>query len=136
DAGGEWVLGGPDWLPGPVGQFGRHAGPVFFFQAEDGIRALHVTGVQTCALPIYWAGVEQGIAYARVLGNTRLNCLAGLKPAELRSEERRVGKGCRSRWAAGFRTRESRTGADNDRLDGQDGQAGHEACAEGRHATG
>src|SRR6266496_644209 len=25
----------------------------FFFQAEDGIRALYVTGVQTCALPIY-----------------------------------------------------------------------------------
>src|SRR2546430_4556069 len=28
---------------------------VFFFQAEDGIRDLTVTGVQTCALPI-WAG--------------------------------------------------------------------------------
>src|SRR5690349_23783185 len=26
---------------------------LFFFQAEDGIRALYVTGVQTCALPIY-----------------------------------------------------------------------------------
>src|SRR5690606_39580873 len=25
---------------------------VFFFQAEDGIRVFHVTGVQTCALPI------------------------------------------------------------------------------------
>src|SRR5690606_41133173 len=25
----------------------------FFFQAEDGIRAFHVTGVQTCALPIF-----------------------------------------------------------------------------------
>src|SRR5690606_40018984 len=25
---------------------------VFFLQAEDGIRAFHVTGVQTCALPI------------------------------------------------------------------------------------
>src|SRR6266496_6194116 len=25
---------------------------LFFFQAEDGIRALYVTGVQTCALPI------------------------------------------------------------------------------------
>src|SRR5690606_41102821 len=25
---------------------------IFFFQAEDGIRDLHVTGVQTCALPI------------------------------------------------------------------------------------
>src|SRR5688572_32806076 len=29
----------------------------FFFQAEDGIRDLTVTGVQTCALPIYWSGI-------------------------------------------------------------------------------
>src|SRR5690606_41175496 len=28
----------------------------FFFQAEDGIRDFHVTGVQTCALPIYPVG--------------------------------------------------------------------------------
>ena len=27
---------------------------VFFFQAEDGIRDTSVTGVQTCALPIYY----------------------------------------------------------------------------------
>src|SRR5690606_41181040 len=27
----------------------------FFFQAEDGIRDFHVTGVQTCALPIWRA---------------------------------------------------------------------------------
>src|SRR5690606_40001941 len=26
----------------------------FFFQAEDGIRDFHVTGVQTCALPIWF----------------------------------------------------------------------------------
>src|SRR5690606_40639732 len=26
----------------------------FFFQAEDGIRDFHVTGVQTCALPIFF----------------------------------------------------------------------------------
>src|SRR2546428_11102516 len=31
----------------------------FFFQAEDGIRALIVTGVQTCALPI-WPRVDLG----------------------------------------------------------------------------
>src|SRR2546430_8799054 len=30
---------------------------VFFFQAEDGIRDLTVTGVQTCALPISVVGV-------------------------------------------------------------------------------
>src|SRR2546430_9965652 len=33
---------------------------VFFFQAEDGIRDLTVTGVQTCALPI-----SQGVHPAR-----------------------------------------------------------------------
>src|SRR5699024_2137998 len=33
--------------------------PFFFFQAEDGIRARNVTGVQTCALPIC-AGQERG----------------------------------------------------------------------------
>src|SRR5204862_2558330 len=31
----------------------RTAASPFFFQAEDGIRELYVTGVQTCALPIY-----------------------------------------------------------------------------------
>src|SRR5690606_27939752 len=30
----------------------------FFFQAEDGIRDFHVTGVQTCALPIYYDGMK------------------------------------------------------------------------------
>src|SRR5256886_11209688 len=33
-------------------------GVVFFFQAEDGIRDLTVTGVQTCALPISRGQVE------------------------------------------------------------------------------
>src|SRR5687768_17663235 len=39
----------------------------FFFQAEDGIRDVAVTGVQTCALPIYigchnrmWVGTRAG----------------------------------------------------------------------------
>src|SRR5207302_2911968 len=31
----------------------------FFFQAEDGIRDFHVTGVQTCALPISWRPAER-----------------------------------------------------------------------------
>src|SRR5690606_40772959 len=31
----------------------------FFFQAEDGIRDFHVTGVQTCALPIYPASMRR-----------------------------------------------------------------------------
>src|SRR3712207_7710237 len=31
---------------------------VFFFQAEDGIRDIGVTGVQTCALPICWLAIR------------------------------------------------------------------------------
>src|SRR2546429_6853995 len=39
----------------------RKSGSVFFFQAEDGIRDVAVTGVQTCALPIYIAtGLQLG----------------------------------------------------------------------------
>src|SRR5688572_31112300 len=34
---------------------------VFFFQAEDGIRDLTVTGVQTCALPILYVGTQSGV---------------------------------------------------------------------------
>src|SRR3712207_8027073 len=82
---------------------------VFFFQAEDGIRDIGVTGVQTCALPILllkhcrggpephhpfppmdqWApeDVEAHMAFQRHV--TEL----------LRSEERRVGKECRPRWS-------------------------------------
>src|SRR5690349_17472092 len=41
------VTGGAHPAPAPQSQ-----GTGFFFQAEDGIRALYVTGVQTCALPI------------------------------------------------------------------------------------
>src|SRR5439155_15977537 len=39
----------------------------FFFQAEDGIRAGHVTGVQTCALPIYLAMTGEITLRGRVL---------------------------------------------------------------------
>src|SRR2546430_15899742 len=35
----------------------------FFFQAEDGIRDLTVTGVQTCALPISGWGIIKGHYY-------------------------------------------------------------------------
>src|SRR3712207_8487072 len=47
---------------------------VFFFQAEDGIRDIGVTGVQTCALPIsdilsYGMGEMSMLALARALQN-------------------------------------------------------------------
>src|SRR2546429_7240470 len=77
---------------------------VFFFQAEDGIRDVAVTGVQTCALPISRSA-------ARPLAESVPLRLAPLLPAPMmpgpalpaarwnRSEERRVGKECRSRWS-------------------------------------
>src|SRR2546421_4140626 len=90
----------------------------FFFQAEDGIRDLIVTGVQTCALPIYsLAAVDAGArlvqgtmnGFGERCGNASLvSILPALQlkmgydcvpPDRLRSEERRVGKECRSRWS-------------------------------------
>src|SRR5687768_17646161 len=69
----------------------------FFFQAEDGIRDVAVTGVQTCALPIWPAPV----AAARPGGRTsRRGAVAARRGGRRggrgapRSEERRVGKGC------------------------------------------
>src|SRR5690606_40921300 len=95
---------------------------VFFFQAEDGIRDFHVTGVQTCALPILLlatAGLIAATLPATGLRLISLPMLAGAiwsiqsrtmpdmlvsEDATLvavrRSEERRVGKECRARGAA------------------------------------
>src|SRR2546429_5688824 len=90
---------------------------IFFFQAEDGIRDVAVTGVQTCALPIYGADDQRGEIHGGLrvgqedggLRSPTQVCLAGIgddandfyrrfnRPA--RSEERRVGKECRSRWS-------------------------------------
>src|SRR5687768_18478240 len=86
---------------------------VFFFQAEDGIRDVAVTGVQTCALPIYEQQVRPAVDQAaRGLGVRRHQVVeldvaeAGIvdvgrdgRRAVGRSEERRVGKECRSRWS-------------------------------------
>ena len=92
----------------------------FFFQAEDGIRDHCVTGVQTCALPIYSLddlGIDgydcsfdiwdfSRLQRIEVSGKIREDIVIdflkenndGL-PCIPRSEERRVGKECRSRWA-------------------------------------
>src|SRR2546430_5913893 len=43
----------------------------FFFQAEDGIRGLTVTGVQTCALPIYPPGRRRGAGPRRRRSRSR-----------------------------------------------------------------
>src|SRR5690606_40449671 len=89
---------------------------LFFFQAEDGIRDFHVTGVQTCALPIFpqhdaelhaaqlaastAVAVEGARAHPQAASARTARAVArlgrgrqmGLRP---RSEERRVGKECR-----------------------------------------
>src|SRR6478609_11291249 len=63
--------------------------PVFFFQAEDGIRDKLVTGVQTCVLPI-WRG---SVPSARSSGSCTPNRLHSMPTqSSARSEERRVGK--------------------------------------------
>src|SRR5690625_7358344 len=64
----------------------------FFFQAEDGIRDGHVTGVQTCALPIStFVGGGGAGGQGRGEGGRQAGQEAG---SGGRSEERRVGKEC------------------------------------------
>src|SRR5439155_6726271 len=77
----------------------------FFFQAEDGIRDGHVTGVQTCALPISPVSADrpapEGALCPECGGNGCVTTSAEHSSSlVLRSEERRVGKECRSRWSA------------------------------------
>src|SRR5699024_12195795 len=74
----------------------------FFFQAEDGIRDRNVTGVQTCALPISplrcpRASLMPVWPLARCARPLLLTTMT--TSSVIRSEERRVGKECRSRWA-------------------------------------
>src|SRR5437879_12365477 len=74
----------------------------FFFQAEDGIRDTSVTGVQTCALPISVSlrSPTTSLVLTRPTGipvfSTMRVCAT---QTSIRSEERRVGKECRSRWS-------------------------------------
>src|SRR5690606_40249883 len=76
----------------------------FFFQAEDGIRDFHVTGVQTCALPIYRRETNQGLRcvcwknHGIQSGENQPRIQKRGRFSQSRSEERRVGKECRSRW--------------------------------------
>src|SRR5690606_40072907 len=98
-----------------------------FFQAEDGIRDFHVTGVQTCALPIcgsdraarflgevaalaklshpniarivdYGADPARGLCYLVQEYFEGATLRDDITAHPNRSEERRVGKECRSRW--------------------------------------
>src|SRR5690606_40677928 len=83
----------------------------FFFQAEDGIRDFHVTGVQTCVSDLLTGeqhskitelinvvnDVERVGDHSENIAELAQEIIEGNLP---RSEERRVGKECRSRWAA------------------------------------
>src|SRR5689334_24615317 len=97
----------------------RRVTGLFFFQAEDGIRDGTVTGVQTCALPIlaHAEGFSRDLVRLQSASQSADVCpmgsgaLAGnsfridreLIARELgRSEERRVGKECRSRGAEDY----------------------------------
>src|SRR5947207_12980812 len=84
---------------------------IFFFQAEDGIRDHCVTGVQTCALPIFVRmSAVVSAAYGVGLGwrPDDAGCVVEQRESR-RSEERRVGKECRSRWARDSETKTERS---------------------------
>src|SRR5476651_750547 len=71
----------------------------FFFQAEDGIRCIGVTGVQTCALPIYDNALSAARAACRVKADKEFPCAIRGGSGVDKIGERRVGKECRSRWS-------------------------------------
>src|SRR5207302_6464544 len=82
-----------------------------FVQAEDGIRDFHVTGVQTCALPIYAEDAGAVSARSDIANFSNPCAVAGSRDDRsvviafvnnkigiiVRSEERRVGKECSAR---------------------------------------
>src|SRR3712207_8535182 len=91
---------------------------LFFFQAEDGIRDIGVTGVQTCALPIskgtdwkliltfgysslnrFTSSLKAGPSFVGSEVSQKVSSALRLAGSTFRSEERRVGKECRSRWS-------------------------------------
>src|SRR5688572_32822899 len=73
---------------------------VFFFQAEDGIRDLTVTGVQTCAFRSPPPSPARGLIVPRLDWAEECSRRQRIQVQLLtRSEERRVGKECRSRWS-------------------------------------
>src|SRR5690606_39376290 len=101
----------------------------FFFQAEDGIRDFHVTGVQTCALPISGARnqvqpraacfLQLPTAWRKAQSRLYTDLFSFQPPPDSsaqrsfyqpapRSEERRVGKECRYRGAALWLARNSK----------------------------
>src|SRR2546430_11398766 len=111
------------WLALAAFAIGTESFIIVFFQAEDGIRDLTVTGVQTCALPILESlehlgagamnspqvelfGLRLEFEDRPAVRSGELHRLRDDRGQDLhhvqagaRSEERRVGKECRSRWS-------------------------------------
>src|SRR2546422_11610429 len=69
----------------------------FFFQAEDGIRDVAVTGVQTCALPIFGSVRRARAPWVEPARRTDPTLRSTVRVR--RSEERSVEKECRSQWS-------------------------------------
>src|SRR5690606_40220912 len=101
---------------------------LFFFQAEDGIRDFHVTGVQTCALPISRRVPQMGTEIDGPpeltpederrpnLKKDNLMELANKAYDRQRSEERRVGKEWRCRsWPHRYRKQRERASDEGQR---------------------
>src|SRR5699024_11985297 len=105
---------------------------IFFFQAEDGIRDRNVTGVQTCALPIWPGRIWRTDQSPHLWMNSRTEDITifpdetcrlerpGIEGPTLdewihgpgrdrlaRSEERRVGKECGSRCARSYEQKQT-----------------------------
>src|SRR5690606_39701218 len=81
---------------------------LFFFQAEDGIRDFHVTGVQTCALPISPSWLAPATGRGTAEGDRRRGGADAWRMA---------GPVCRGRGVAGSDVRQ-RHAADRGRIDG------------------
>src|SRR5437762_12277273 len=103
----------PTWPP-RASSMPAAAFATFFFQAEDGIRDTSVTGVQTCALPIFERYLHLHSVWTFFISRCFPICfLQALSSFDRicqlrRSEERRVGKECRPRLSAEELTEKAR----------------------------
>src|SRR5207302_3502711 len=103
----------------------------FFFQAEDGIRDFHVTGVQTCALPIYRATCHR----CRRKRSRRRNCRLRRRTGALRGQHRRAP---RLGWCAEAERGDGPARRSEERRVGKEGRgrrAPEEEKKKGREAT-
>src|SRR5690606_39737953 len=91
----------------------------FFFQAEDGIRDFHVTGVQTCALPISYSLGRPGMLNL-LLGAVVISQILFL-PVYTRLS-RRLSKG--GAWTAGALVTGAGTARSEERRVGKGGRCG------------